>query len=126
MSGITGSEFATVLWGWRVRRRLSQLELAIGAGTTQRHVSFLEQGRSTRGRDIVARRPAGQVSAVPAVPVAPVPPTSLHVSARVWRAAGVGFAWLGRAGERHEGLGHSLCAWDREPLKRRKQPIVVS
>lgn len=40
---------------WRVRRRLSQLELAIGAGTTQRHVSFLEQGRSTPGRDIVSR-----------------------------------------------------------------------
>src|SRR5437879_6236052 len=49
------SEFGTVLRQWRTRRRLSQLELAIGAGTTQRHVSFLEQGRSTPGRDIVTR-----------------------------------------------------------------------
>jgi transcriptional regulator with XRE-family HTH domain len=50
-----GSEFGTVLRQWRIRRRLSQLELAIGAGTTQRHVSFLEQGRSTPGRNIVTR-----------------------------------------------------------------------
>jgi transcriptional regulator with XRE-family HTH domain len=55
ISVTTGSEFGTVLRQWRTRRRLSQLELAIGAGTTQRHVSFLEQSRSTPGRDIVTR-----------------------------------------------------------------------
>ena len=55
VSVIAGSEFATVLREWRIRRRLSQLDLAIGAGTTQRHVSFLEQGRSMPGRDIVVR-----------------------------------------------------------------------
>src|SRR6185503_5586442 len=36
-------------------RRLSQLELAVRAGTTQRHVSFIEQGRSRPGPGIVAR-----------------------------------------------------------------------
>jgi predicted transcriptional regulator len=47
----TTEDFATVLRGWRTRRRLSQLDLAIEAGTTQRHVSFLERGRSLPGRD---------------------------------------------------------------------------
>jgi len=36
-------------------RRSSQLELAIRAGTTQRYMSFLEQGRSRPGRAMVAR-----------------------------------------------------------------------
>jgi transcriptional regulator with XRE-family HTH domain len=39
----------------RRHRRLSQLELAIRAGTTQRHVSFLESGRSEPGRAMVVR-----------------------------------------------------------------------
>jgi transcriptional regulator with XRE-family HTH domain len=39
----------------RARRRLSQLELALRAGTTQRHVSFMESGRSTPGRSMVVR-----------------------------------------------------------------------
>jgi len=39
----------------RKARRLSQLELAVRAGTTQRHVSFIEQGRSQPGPGIVAR-----------------------------------------------------------------------
>lgn len=48
-------DFGTVLREWRNRRRLSQIDLALDAGTTQRHLSFLEQGRSTPGRDIVSR-----------------------------------------------------------------------
>jgi transcriptional regulator with XRE-family HTH domain len=40
---------------WRRRRRVSQLELALRAGTTQRHVSFIEAGRSQPGRDMVVR-----------------------------------------------------------------------
>jgi transcriptional regulator with XRE-family HTH domain len=39
----------------RRHRRLSQLELALRAGTTQRHVSFLESGRSEPGRAMVVR-----------------------------------------------------------------------
>jgi len=49
------SGFGPALKGWRERRRLSQLELAIRAGTTQRHVSFLEGGRSIPGRGLVLR-----------------------------------------------------------------------
>jgi len=40
---------------WRTRRRVSQLELAMRAGTTQRHVSFIENGRSAPGRSVIIR-----------------------------------------------------------------------
>jgi transcriptional regulator with XRE-family HTH domain len=40
---------------WRRTRRLSQLDLAIRAGTTQRHLSYVEQGRSRPGRAMVLR-----------------------------------------------------------------------
>jgi transcriptional regulator with XRE-family HTH domain len=40
---------------WRRLRRWSQLELALRAGTTQRHLSFVEQGRSRPGRALVVR-----------------------------------------------------------------------
>ncbi|MEV6525941.1 helix-turn-helix transcriptional regulator [Longispora sp. NPDC051575] len=40
---------------WRTTRRVSQLELALRAGTTQRHLSFMERGRSRPGREIVVR-----------------------------------------------------------------------
>jgi transcriptional regulator with XRE-family HTH domain len=49
------SELSAGLRSWRARRRVSQLELAVRAGTTQRHVSFIESGRSTPGRDMVIR-----------------------------------------------------------------------
>jgi transcriptional regulator with XRE-family HTH domain len=54
-SGSQRSEFATAIRGWRNRRRASQLELALSAGTTQRHVSFIESGRSLPGRAMVLR-----------------------------------------------------------------------
>jgi transcriptional regulator with XRE-family HTH domain len=47
--------FATELRRWRTSRRLSQLELAMRAGTTQRHLSFIETGRSAPGRELVVR-----------------------------------------------------------------------
>lgn len=49
------TDFAQALREHRNRRRLSQLELAMRAGTTQRHLSFLESGRSEPGRDMVVR-----------------------------------------------------------------------
>ena len=48
-------EFNSELRCWRTTRRMSQLDLALRAGTTQRHVSFIEQGRSRPGRDMVVR-----------------------------------------------------------------------
>ncbi|MFI5608714.1 helix-turn-helix domain-containing protein [Amycolatopsis sp. NPDC051903] len=47
--------FPDALRDARTRRRLSQLDLATRAGTTQRHVSFLERGRSAPGRGMVVR-----------------------------------------------------------------------
>lgn len=43
------------LRAWRMQRGLSQLELAIRSATSQRHVSFLEQGRSRPGRSMLIR-----------------------------------------------------------------------
>src|SRR5258707_990512 len=47
--------FGTELRRWRTLRRVSQLELANRAGTTQHHLSFMEQGHSHPGRPIVLR-----------------------------------------------------------------------
>jgi transcriptional regulator with XRE-family HTH domain len=52
---VTTTRFPSELRRWRSCRRLSQLDLALRAGTTQRHVSFLEQGRSRPGRNVVVR-----------------------------------------------------------------------
>ncbi|MGA0599775.1 helix-turn-helix domain-containing protein [Caulobacter sp. KR2-114] len=38
--------FGSLLKAWRARRRVSQLDLALDADLSQRHVSFLESGRS--------------------------------------------------------------------------------
>jgi transcriptional regulator with XRE-family HTH domain len=48
-------DFPPALRGHRTRVRLSQLELANRAGTTQRHISFMESGRSAPGRTMVVR-----------------------------------------------------------------------
>ncbi|MEM7413549.1 MAG: helix-turn-helix domain-containing protein [Myxococcota bacterium] len=51
----TPSDFGTQLRHWRRARGVSQLELATRAGTTPRHVSFIETGRSRPGRDVILR-----------------------------------------------------------------------
>jgi len=48
-------EVGSVLREWRERRRLSQLELALDAGISSRHLSFVETGRSHPGRDMLLR-----------------------------------------------------------------------
>jgi transcriptional regulator with XRE-family HTH domain len=40
---------------WRERRRLTQLELALDAGISARHLSFVETGRSKPGREMLLR-----------------------------------------------------------------------
>ncbi|MFE2927655.1 helix-turn-helix domain-containing protein [Streptomyces goshikiensis] len=49
------SPFSREVRRWRALRRMSQLELATLAGTTQRHLSFIESGRSAPGRAMVVR-----------------------------------------------------------------------
>lgn len=42
----SGTGVGPLLRGWRERRRLSQLEPALRAGSSARHISFVETGRS--------------------------------------------------------------------------------
>ena len=58
------SSFADLLRSWRQKRRLSQLELALTSGVSQRHVSFLESGRAKPSRDMIL-----QLSETLAVPL---------------------------------------------------------
>ncbi|MGX1134401.1 transcriptional regulator with XRE-family HTH domain [Streptomyces glaucescens] len=44
-----------LLRAWRERRRISQLELALRAGSSARHVSFVETGRSRPSEEMVLR-----------------------------------------------------------------------
>ncbi|MFF9489011.1 helix-turn-helix domain-containing protein [Streptomyces sp. NPDC014676] len=44
-----------LLRAWRERRRVSQLELALRAGSSARHISFIETGRSRPSEEMVLR-----------------------------------------------------------------------
>ena len=45
--------FPNLLRTWRQKRRLSQLDLALSSGVSQRHVSFLESGRAKPSRSMI-------------------------------------------------------------------------
>jgi len=47
------SAFGHLLREWRARRRVSQLDLAVEAGVSSRHVSFIETGRAKASREMV-------------------------------------------------------------------------
>jgi transcriptional regulator with XRE-family HTH domain len=49
----TESPFGRALRHWRTRRRMSQLDLALAAGVSSRHVSFVETGRASPSREMV-------------------------------------------------------------------------
>ncbi|MGC5566688.1 helix-turn-helix domain-containing protein [Streptomyces sp. FR-108] len=50
-----GQEVGPLLRGWREQRRVSQLELALRAGSSARHISFVETGRSRPSEEMVLR-----------------------------------------------------------------------
>lgn len=50
-----GTPVGALLRAWRQRRRRSQLELALDAEVSQRHLSFVESGRAAPSRDMVLR-----------------------------------------------------------------------
>jgi len=52
-AAVAPQEFGHVLRSWRARRSRSQLALAGEAGVSQRHISFLETGRSRPSREMV-------------------------------------------------------------------------
>jgi transcriptional regulator with XRE-family HTH domain len=47
---VSSNELGTLLRYWREARRVGQLDLALGSGVSQRHISFVESGRSIPGR----------------------------------------------------------------------------
>ena len=47
------SAFGRLLRQWRARRRMSQLDLALEADISSRHLSFVETGRARPSRDLV-------------------------------------------------------------------------
>jgi len=44
-----------IVRSWRELRRFSQLELAVEAGISQRHLSFIESGRAVPSRDMILK-----------------------------------------------------------------------
>jgi len=55
MATVTSQATGALLREWRERRRVSQLELALEAGVSARHLSFVETGRSKPGREMLLR-----------------------------------------------------------------------
>lgn len=55
MTRIAPAPVGQLLRGWRERRRLSQLELAIQADISTRHLSFVETGRSRPTPEMILR-----------------------------------------------------------------------
>lgn len=52
---VTDAPAGALLREWRVRRRRSQLDLAVGAEVSARHISFLETGRARPSRAMLER-----------------------------------------------------------------------
>lgn len=55
MATVTSQAIGALLREWRERRRVTQLELALEAGVSARHLSFVETGRSKPGREVLLR-----------------------------------------------------------------------
>lgn len=49
----TNRSAGELLRDWRTRRRMSQLDLALEAGISSKHLSFVETGRSAPSRDMI-------------------------------------------------------------------------
>jgi transcriptional regulator with XRE-family HTH domain len=54
-SSRAGTHVGTLLREWRAARHLSQLALALEVGTSTRHLSYVETGKSRPSRDMIAR-----------------------------------------------------------------------
>ena len=52
---VASSPVGVILRRWRMQRRLSQLELALAADTSSRHLSFVENGRASASRAMLGR-----------------------------------------------------------------------
>lgn len=52
---MSGTGVGPLLRGWRERRRISQLKLALRADSSARHISFIETGRSHPSEEMILR-----------------------------------------------------------------------
>ena len=52
---VVASEFGQSLRYWRAKRGVSQLQLSADSGISQRHISFMESGRSQPSREMVLK-----------------------------------------------------------------------
>ena len=52
---MSAATFTTLLKSWRKQRGFSQLALALASNVSQRHLSFLESGRSQPSREMILR-----------------------------------------------------------------------
>jgi len=55
MSQTQANEAGRIIREWRQRRRMSQLDLALEADISQRHLSFVESGRAKPSREMVLK-----------------------------------------------------------------------
>jgi transcriptional regulator with XRE-family HTH domain len=55
MTAIAAEPVGTLVKTWRERRRRSQLDVALAADVSARHLSFIETGRSNPSRDMIER-----------------------------------------------------------------------
>ena len=78
----TPSPIGELIREWRMRRRMSQLDLAGEAEISQRHLSFLESGRAAPSRDMV--HPAGRAAGDSAAPAQPAAAGG-RLCAELWR-----------------------------------------
>jgi transcriptional regulator with XRE-family HTH domain len=53
VTAVASFQVGTLLRDWRQRRRMSQMELALEAGVSTRHLSFVETGRSRPSAEMV-------------------------------------------------------------------------
>ena len=53
MAAVTDNASGQLLKQWRSQRNFSQLDLSVTSNVSQRHISFLESGRSNPSRDMV-------------------------------------------------------------------------
>jgi transcriptional regulator with XRE-family HTH domain len=76
-----------LLRDWRHRRRLSQLDLALGAEVSARHLSFVETGRSKPSRELLlhlAEHLSGNTTPCSSPPVMPLSMGKGAWMARTW------------------------------------------
>src|SRR5918999_3673745 len=55
MTTAAGVRVGPLIRDWRQRRRLSQLDLALEAGVSSRHLSFIETGRARPSAEMVVQ-----------------------------------------------------------------------